>query len=261
MLNPIGRIFSTNNFTTNSITQRKPYLGQKADTVSFGGKYLPYDTDFVDLYEKIYDIKNIERIIKKDKDIKEILEANGCPVKLNTSLKYDKEFTGHIWTTYKDAIELGKKQGLNKKEMTELARVAIAHDIGKFLIPPEILNKNGPLTPDERKIINLHATLGALILKNMHFPQREVLAVNYHHGVKNIAENQLLLKQFKPYKEDELCEILKVADIYSALTMDRCYRKSMPLEKAFEIMEQNAKTGLIKGEVLEVQEKIAVDGN
>ena len=39
----------------------------------------------------------------------------------------------------------------------------------------EILNKKGPLTPDERKIINLHATLGAIILKNMGFAHLAVL--------------------------------------------------------------------------------------
>ncbi len=261
MLNPIGRIFRTHNYTTNSITQRKPYLGQKADTVSFSGKILPYDEEFVNLYEKIYNIRNIEKIAKKDENIKEILEANGCPISINTSLKYDKEFSSHIWTTYKDALEIGKKEGLNKRDLEELAKVAVAHDIGKFLIPPEILNKKGPLTPDERKIINLHATLGAIILNNMGFTNKEVLAVNYHHGVENIANDELLKKQFAPYKENELCEILKVADIYSALTMDRCYRKSLPLEKALEIMEQNAKSGLIKNDVLEIQEKIATTKN
>lgn len=189
--------------------------------------------NFDECYEKYYNADKINSVINGR--IKEICDKNGaiCHVANNVIENFDK---GHIQTTYDYAVKIGEKIKLNDTEMTKLKKAAILHDVGKTLIPQEILNKAGALDPREREIINTHSELGYEILKGLGADEEALDVALNHHKDDNGAK---------------LCDIVKIADRYSALTSERPYKKPFSKEKAFAILDEEVELGKIKNEYLQ----------
>jgi HD-GYP domain-containing protein (c-di-GMP phosphodiesterase class II) len=103
------------------------------------------------------------------------------------------------------------------------------HDIGKIGVPESILNKQGPLTPEEFNVIKQHPEIGEKILQSIEGLDNCIAAVKYHHerydgtgypdGLKG---DQIPL----------IASIVCVADTYDAMVSDRPYRKGLSKEKA-----------------------------
>lgn len=189
--------------------------------------------NFDECYEKYYDADKINSVINGR--IKEICAENGSVphVEDDIIINFDKH---HIETTYEYAAKIGKEIKLNSDEMYKLEVAATLHDIGKTLIPDEILNKPFGLDPDERKIINTHSELGYEILKELGADEDALdVALNHH----------------KDGAGGKLCDIVKIADRYSALTSVRPYKGAFTPEKAFAILDKEVKEGKIKGDYLQ----------
>jgi len=150
----------------------------------------------------------------------------------------DKYTQGHILRVADMAVELGRKMGIAQKEMKALRLGGILHDIGKIGVPKEILNKEGPLTPEEWEIIKGHADAGYKIC----LPLRKTLGpavdvVRYHHEK---TDGSGYPDGLKGEQIPLAARIMAVVDIYDALATDRPYRKAMPREKALEILRKEA---------------------
>lgn len=127
--------------------------------------------------------------------------------------------------------------GFDEEKCTEIALAAMMHDIGKLLIPPEILEKPGKLTDEEFSVIKTHVTLGEELLKNspgvvMSMARRIAL---YHHerwdgkGYLGYAGEKI----------DYISRFVSVADVFDALVSKRSYKDGWPPEKAYaEIVRQ-----------------------
>lgn len=134
---------------------------------------------------------------------------------------------------YADLIARGL--GLSPHEVELVREAAPMHDVGKIGIPDAVLLKPGPLTTEERSIMEGHTTIGARILGES---DAEVLrlgktiALSHHErwdgrGYPNgIAGREIPLA-------GRLCA---VADVFDALTMDRCYRSALPPAQVMEMM-------------------------
>ncbi len=190
--------------------------------------------NFDECYEKYYDADKINSAINTR--IKEICAKNKAVphVTAEEIEVFDKH---HIETTYEYAAMIGKKLGLNPNEMYKLEVGATLRDIGKSLIPLEILNKPDLLDPHEREIIDTHSELGYEILKELG-ASKESLDIALHHH--------------KDHAGGKLCDIVKIADRYSALTSERPYKKPYSQEKAFFILNDEARQGKIKSEYLQL---------
>lgn len=145
--------------------------------------------------------------------------------------------------TFLLARAYAEQYGVDDPKFVERLKFASAfHDIGKIVIPTEILKKPGPYTPEERKIIESHTTYGASVLEDAvaHHPENEVLktcygVVLYHHERWDGSGYPFGLKG----EEIPLsARIVAVADVFNALTSDRHYRSAYSLDEAFRIMEQ-----------------------
>lgn len=128
------------------------------------------------------------------------------------------------------AIELG----MSKSQLNTIGMGAMLHDIGKTLIPLEILNKKGKLTPEEFDIVKKHTELGWEILRKE--PTISVVSAHcaYQHHEKLDGTGYprgLKGDQIIPYARH-----LAVADVFDALTSNRCYRKAMLPHEAMEIL-------------------------
>src|SRR4029450_1695055 len=106
-------------------------------------------------------------------------------------------------------------------------------------IPDRILDKPGPLTPEEYDVIKQHPMLGVEILKPLHTLDDILPLVRWHHercDGKGYPDG--LSKEDIPF----LVRLLSVADVYDALTSERPYRSSMSHPKSPKIMDEDGET-------------------
>jgi putative two-component system response regulator len=117
----------------------------------------------------------------------------------------------------------------------QLRMAAPMHDVGKIGIPDAVLKKPGPLTPEERLVMNAHPKLGAEILGTAGVPLFRLAAEvsMCHHERWNGAgyPNGLVGEQIPMSGR-----IVAVVDFFDALTMDRCYRPAFSDNQALEML-------------------------
>jgi putative two-component system response regulator len=147
---------------------------------------------------------------------------------------------GHCDRLSKYSVALGEKLGLPQDLRVALRRGGLVHDIGKLAVPESILLKPGPLTPEERKIMEKHTIDGERICTPLR-SFRHVLPIIRHHHEK--WDGSGYPDGLKGEKIPLTARILQVTDIYDALTTDRPYRKALPVEKALAIMREEVKRG------------------
>jgi putative nucleotidyltransferase with HDIG domain len=137
-------------------------------------------------------------------------------------------------------VEVGQKIGLSPEEC-EMARLAgLLHDIGKLEIPTSILNKPGPLDPDEAELVRTHPTVGAALVAP-YIGTDVVNAVRHHHervdgaGYPDGVDGDAL---------PLIARLVPVVDTYDALISDRAYRPGRSREEAFMELRSVAGTQL-----------------
>jgi putative two-component system response regulator len=162
---------------------------------------------------------------------------------------------GHCDRLSKYSVALGEKLGLSEELRVALRRGGLVHDIGKLAVPESILLKPGPLTPEERKIMEQHTIAGERICTPLR-SFRHVLPIIRHHHEK--WDGSGYPDGLKGEKIPLTARILQVTDIYDALTTDRPYRKALPLEKALAIMREEVKRGWWDASILDEFEAIAL---
>lgn len=124
---------------------------------------------------------------------------------------------------------LAEKFGLSEAQCDELFYASPLHDVGKVAIPDHILNKPGPLDPDEWEIMKTHAEVGYNSLHHMPKPifQAGAVIAGQHH------ENWDGSGYPNGYKEEEIHiygRITAVADVFDALMSKRCYKPAWSQE-------------------------------
>jgi putative nucleotidyltransferase with HDIG domain len=144
---------------------------------------------------------------------------------------------GHTMRVTSYAYMLGTAMGLESQDLIVLKRAAQFHDIGKLVIDLSCIQKNGPLSEEERQLINEHPGVGANIIKPLGFMEREQFIIRHHHervdggGYPDGIGGQDL---------DQLTKILTVADSYDAMTSFRNYRRNKNMGEAIEELNRCA---------------------
>lgn len=147
---------------------------------------------------------------------------------------YDDYTYHHSLSVAVLSIAIGKGLGLSEPEQRLLGRSAMLHDIGKTLVPVELINKPGRLTDEEFAIIREHPALGYDYLLKMKMADERILpGVLYHHEKldgrgypRGVSGNDLPV----------FSRIVAIADVYDAITSYRSYRKPMPPRDAMELI-------------------------
>ena len=127
--------------------------------------------------------------------------------------------------------------GKSKRYAKEMKIAGLLHDVGKIMIPDEVLNKPGRLSDLEFTIMKEHTTNSITLL------------VEYSEIIRNVAKGHHLSYIGNGYPEamisgkniPEECRITAICDIYEALTAKRQYKEPMTKEKALEIMHTDGK--------------------
>lgn len=124
---------------------------------------------------------------------------------------------------------------------------ALLHDIGKVLIPANILNKNARLNPQENEVMHLHSKLSEAILATQNIEPEVLNIVKYHHQNKQGTGYPEMKGTSRGF--DINTEVVALADKYSALTEKRSYKAPMSAETALGILKTQVEEGHINPRV------------
>ncbi len=137
------------------------------------------------------------------------------------------------------ARRVGERMGMSKDECYDLAVAGLLHDIGKLELAKYVYGKeNETLIIEEMRYVRRHSGLGADILERKGYSPKIVDMVRFHHENCDGSGYPMNLQR----EEIPLgARILRVCDVFAALTADRPYRKAFDPETALELMIEEAK--------------------
>jgi putative nucleotidyltransferase with HDIG domain len=137
----------------------------------------------------------------------------------------DKETEGHTQRVTVLTQRLAQQMGIDRDMLEHITRGALLHDIGKMAISDEILRKKGPLTPEERAIMEKHPVFAYEMLSPIEF-LRPAIDIPYCHHEK--WDGTGYPRGLKGKDIPFAARIFPVIDVWDALTSDRPYRKALP---------------------------------
>lgn len=153
----------------------------------------------------------------------------------------DGDTGGHVVQMSEYASIIAAQLGWTSRAAAELRVAAAMHDVGKISIPDHILRKPGPLTADERAVMETHTLVGHQMLSGSENPliQRAAeIALTHHERWDGSGYPQGLRGEQIPLAG----RIVAVADVFDALTSDRVYRRALPVSEAQRIIEDGRGT-------------------
>ena len=132
---------------------------------------------------------------------------------------------------------LAAKVGLDETMLFWFRIGALLHDVGKLIVPADVLNKPDKLTDDEWTVVRQHPAAGAEMLADVDFPREVSPMVRSHHERwDGKGYPDALAGENIPL----MARILCIADVYDALTTERSYKRSFSHLEAMEIMRREA---------------------
>jgi putative nucleotidyltransferase with HDIG domain len=134
------------------------------------------------------------------------------------------------------AAEIASELGMPKEQIIVIKTAALVHDIGKTVVPAEILSKPGILNGLEWSLVQTHVEASYNIVNTIDFAWPIAEIVRQHHERLNGSGYPRGLSGDKILKE---ARILAIADVLEAMASDRPYRPAFPLEVALDELWQN----------------------
>lgn len=151
----------------------------------------------------------------------------------------DPYAAGHSERVAELVVQLGERLDFPPPDLQDLHIAALLHDIGKIGIPPHILNKPGPLTPEEWETVKTHPALGVEVVEKLK-PMAGAVPIILHHQERYDGAGYPA-----GLKGDGIpvgARILAVVAAYDAMTYPRAYRQAKSHEEAVAELRRNAGT-------------------
>ncbi|MER5376777.1 HD-GYP domain-containing protein [Streptomyces sp. NPDC002553] len=144
---------------------------------------------------------------------------------------------GHSERVGQASMMIARELGMDEQRVETLRFAGILHDVGKLGVPTRLLRKNGPLTPEERRVIELHPEYGHEITRGIAFLGEARSAILHHH--ERMDGNGY------PYglagaQIPESARVVAVADAFDAMTSTRSYSRARPVAAALEELNRCA---------------------
>ncbi|MFJ8347379.1 HD-GYP domain-containing protein [Streptomyces sp. NPDC094153] len=146
---------------------------------------------------------------------------------------------GHSERVGQASMLIARELGMDDERVEVLRFAGILHDVGKLGVPTRLLRKDGPLTPEERRVIELHPEYGHEMVRGISFLGEARSAILHHH--------ERLDGGGYPYgltgdQIPECARVVAVADTFDAMTSTRSYRRARPVAAALTELERCAGT-------------------
>jgi len=137
------------------------------------------------------------------------------------------------------AIRVARKLNIPEEHMYQVEVAALLHDVGKIGVPDAILKKQGPLTSEERAVINRHSEYSWSILRLLPgLEEASLYTLHHHENVDGTGYPAGLKDADIPL----VSRIVSVIDAYDAMVSNRCYRKGLEHAEAVRRLLESAGT-------------------
>jgi len=200
------------------------------------------------IFQSMYDTvttNNIHISTEKDLDVEHCLEigeelfqvSDQQTMDVMNLLRYpdyDSYTVGHSVRVSTLVLTVGREMGWPEHLLPELATAGLLHDIGKAKIPDDILYKPGRLTPEELKIAEMHAAVGAQILLAQGDAGPLVIAGAWGHHIRKDGGGYPQIPDW--VQKSPIAGLIQICDVFEALTAARPYKPPMSPRRAFEII-------------------------
>jgi HD-GYP domain-containing protein (c-di-GMP phosphodiesterase class II) len=172
-----------------------------------------------------------ERRVRIDHEL-ELRDAyRGTAFLLGDVVEADDEYTGlHSRDVVELTLKVVDELELSTRERRDAEFVALLHDVGKVRVPKSIINKPGPLTAEERAVMERHTIEGERLLLRVGGLLGEIgrIVRSCHERYDGAGYPDGLAGEQIPL----IARIVACCDAFNAMTTDRSYRKAMPLDEA-----------------------------
>lgn len=173
----------------------------------------------------------------------------------------------HVQGVVKTTTRICEEMGLNYEDLKKCVLCAYLHDIGKIRIPSAILQKNGKLTDEEFAEMKMHTVYGyEICMQYQNFRDLAPIIRAHHESFDGSGYPDGLVGSQIPFESS----IIKVADVYDALTQRRQYKDGYKQTKALDIMLGDARKNKMSAKIMvylmrtllkEVEERIITHEN
>jgi len=177
---------------------------------------------------------------KVARDLTTLIASNNVmPRDLFRIARHDYNTFTHVTNVACFTVVLAERMGIrSRQELDRMAVGAILHDIGKRFIPPETLNKRGPLDRHERDIIEAHPQRGYEELYGRSNVDREQLMMVYQHHERLDGTGypvRIFADEIHPW-----AQLLAVVDVFEAMTGRRPYRRPASAADVFAYLDRKS---------------------
>jgi putative nucleotidyltransferase with HDIG domain len=163
----------------------------------------------------------------------------GTALVLGEMLEADDGYTGeHSRGVVRLATSLAGKLGLTAEQRRNVEFAALLHDVGKVTVPNDIINKPGPLTPEEWEVIHAHTIVGERMLTRIGGFMTDVgqIVRSHHERWDGTGYPDGLAGDAIPLE----ARVISCCDSWNAMRTDRAYRGALPFQTACEELRANA---------------------
>ncbi|MBM7586200.1 putative nucleotidyltransferase with HDIG domain [Bacillus pakistanensis] len=210
---------------------------------------------------------NAVALEKSADEFKVIIDTVLKEIKLNDELitiltdvfTYDSYIVHHSFNVTIYTLAIGMELKLPPKQLEMLGLGAILHDIGKMLVPEDILMKPDKLTIDEFSEVKKHSQHGFNILRQLHSVSLIVAHCAFQHHER--LDGSGYPRGIKGEDIHPFAKIIAVADVFDAMTSNRVYRRAMLPHEALEVLYAGAGTLFDKNVVEAFRHSVAIYPN
>ena len=205
------------------------------------------------LREEVDAVDWIHSELKEDRGLR-VLEAEAIVRSLSVAMHGDQQYlipllrlkrfdqytTTHAMNVSVLTMALAEYIGLGSKEIRAFGMSGLVHDLGKVIVPEDILNKPGRLTDQERDVMNNHPAAGAKIIIETEEHLDLAAVVAYEHHIR-IDEGGYPSLGF-PRACHQASNLVHVCDVFDALRTDRPYRSAWETEQVLALVDLGSGT-------------------
>jgi putative two-component system response regulator len=151
----------------------------------------------------------------------------------------DEDTGRHVMQMSRYCEMLVRAVGVDDQFTESMREAGSLHDLGKIAIPDHILLKPGPLSAEERSVMEAHAAIGHRMLRGSESPLLDLaaeIALTHHEKLDGTGYPNGLTGESIPLSG----RIAAIADVFDALTTDRVYRPAFPLTEAADMMKKDS---------------------